>query len=145
MADQIRLNDKAALSHLRDSINTALDALGTELGVKIHAGNCSFESEGDSCRFKLEVERLDAEPQEAKDWKRTAEYLPTGEGFRGGHFVAGDLGRTFISHGKTYAITGTNPKTRKWNVNITNTKTGERKRMESASVWKLLQRQSVAA
>lgn len=135
MTTKIRLNNKNELKRLRAYIDAALASAEQELGLKIKTGSCSYDADGDSCRFKLEVETLDAEPVEVKEWKAGCQYLDTGN-FKH-RFCALDIGAEISLEGQLCTIAGAIPRGRKWNVAIRKPD-GSMTRMQSKLVYRLM-------
>lgn len=69
----MKLNDKAALAGLRARIESALEPISENLEISFRVGNCRFEENGDGAVFKLEVERVGAEPKFERDLRERFE------------------------------------------------------------------------
>jgi len=64
--------DKKTLKVLREDINKALEQVAQTHGIKIHAGNCSYDSE--LCTFKLGCQIEGALSQTEKDLEAELNY-----------------------------------------------------------------------
>lgn len=104
----VRLNDKRVLKDLRELIQGGLDKLGADVAFDL--GSCRYESDGDSCTFKLTVTAAGAENREAKDMKSM---LKTYSAYG---LKPSDLGASFNHRGARFAISGFSARSRKYRV-----------------------------
>ncbi len=99
MSKKITAFNSANAALLRPQIEEALASLAEEYGVRIKIRGGSY-SDG-QCTFKLEVATIgetgEVATKEATDFKACAQLLG---------LKPDDLGRTFVSMGKTFAIAG---------------------------------------
>lgn len=97
--------DLPTIKATRIRLQTALDALGADLGCEFKVGSATYERDGSRCSFKLECAVPDedgtVQSKEAADFVRYAE--------RYGLFPD-DLGRSFTANGKTFTIIGCMPR-----------------------------------
>ena len=117
-----------ALQNIRPLINAVLEPLGEGLGIKFHAGNCSFNSR--DFTFKLNGRLPDEEgefiPKEHSDFKAGAWVLG---------FDPKDLGRKFEFQGKVFTIDGLKPRATKYQI-LGKGKNGKRYKFKANDVEK---------
>ena len=90
--------DRVAAKKIREEIDLALEGVGKKYNIDIHAGSCRFSEIEMSYKLKVQVKDVAAvEEKNAKEWARSCE-------IRG--FAVEDLGKTFMSRGSEYEITG---------------------------------------
>lgn len=99
--------DRPAVLALRNEINQALALIGAQHGVVISLGSAKFTPS--NATFKLEVATKtqdgDVQTKEATAFKMLAKAYD---------LEPSDLGRTFVSNGRHFTITGLNPKRPKY-------------------------------
>ena len=100
--------DRALLKTLRIDINAALQAVGEKHGVVLSAGNASFERDGSTGSYKLEVATITSSgvvmTKEASDFKFNAFKF---------HMKPEDLGEEFVaSDGQKFILMGAKPRTK---------------------------------
>ena len=99
--------DRAALKNIRPLVDAALAPLGETMGIKFHAGNCSFGA--NDFTFKLEGRLPGTDgvfvPKEHQDFKVGAWTLG---------LEPEDLGRKFEFQGKVFTIDGLKPRSTKY-------------------------------
>ncbi len=100
--------DRTSIRLLRDQIESALAALGTQHNLAITVGGASFLP-GKNVTFKLECAVIGADGEVAS---KDAEAFKTNAIFFG--LKAEDLGREFTYNGKRWTITGCAPRSRKF-------------------------------
>jgi hypothetical protein len=100
---------KESLKNIRPLIDAVLEPLGEGLGIKFHAGNCSFNAR--DFTFKLNGRLPDGEgefaPKEHSDFKVGAWTLG---------LDPEDLGKEFRFDGKIYFIDGLKPRATKYQI-----------------------------
>jgi hypothetical protein len=94
--------DKTLLKVLRVEIDEALAALGTKHGLVFHAGSATYQPDGTCATYKLELAVVGDDGVVAT--KEAAAFRDLAGVFYG--LKSEDLGRTFVSNGKTFKLTG---------------------------------------
>lgn len=99
--------NKATITTTRERLQTALDALGADLGCEFKVGNAAYEPDGSRCSFKLDCAVVGDDgtvrTKEEADFVR----LATQYGL-----APDDLGREFTTAAarKTYTLSGCLPR-----------------------------------
>ena len=102
--------NKQTLQNIRPLVDAALNQLGETLGIKFHAGNCSFSIKDFTFKLNGRLPDSDGEfiPKTHQDFKNNA------------HFNYGlepeDLGAEFEVDGTTYVIDGCKPRSTKYGI-----------------------------
>jgi hypothetical protein len=95
--------DKQNLSALRQEINAALKSVAEKYGINVNCGNARFMAS--TATFKLELATIG---------ENGAATSPHAESFKAigklYGFESSDLGRSFLSNGSEFVITGLNTK-----------------------------------
>ena len=101
--------DKPTVRATRERLQSALDAVASELGCQIKVGSATFERDGSRCTFKIDCAAVGedgaVETREASDFTRCA----TQYGLR-----PDDLGAEFTKGGETFTVIGCKPKSYKY-------------------------------
>ena len=101
--------DQPTIRATRVRLQTALDALGKDLGCEFKVGKATYERDGSRCSFKLDSAVLDedgtVQSKEAADFVRCA---------KGYGLFPEDLGRSFTANGKTFTIIGCMPRSHRY-------------------------------
>lgn len=106
----------------------ALETLENELGLKIErVGNGTFDPDS-YFEFKLRFTLAGADPGK-KDFDRYADLFG---------LKPEDYGRTFVTRGETYQITGISPNRPKYPINAKSVRTGKSFKFQEASVQRAL-------
>ena len=110
--------NKAELKHIRSRIDETLKALGEELCMQFHAGNCSYQE--DRGTFKLEfIKRNENGTVTSQARKDFAKYS----------YMHGlkpeDIDRIFENRGEKYRVTGLLPRRRKYPIEAKRIKDGK--------------------
>ncbi len=102
------LNDRTALRHLRNELDSALSVLSATLGVKLEAGNVTYDRNGKTCNFKVNCSLIN--PDGTVETKEKIDFINLCRlyGLSKDHF-----GKPFVCGGKIYKICGLNRKARK--------------------------------
>lgn len=92
---------------IRDALNTALEAVGKDLGLSLDVGRMSYTSTSVSIKLTAAVIAADGVvmTEEARNVKEWAFHHGCGEDA---------LGKTFMQRGRTFRITGYKPRSPKW-------------------------------
>ena len=119
------------LEQIRKALEPHLQEIGRDLGIDIKAGRGVYaETSG---TLKLELSSIsdggEVVTKEATAFKRDAMIYG---------FVAGDLGRTFESHGKTFKITGLNTRATKMPINAVEVSTSRAYKFRAEAIAKKL-------
>lgn len=105
---KVKKISKDTLKNIRPLINAILEPLGEGLGIKFHAGNCSFSEKEFTFKLNGRLPETDGEfiPKTHQDFKNNT------------HFNYGlepdDLGTWFEIDGVSYAIDGCKPRSPKY-------------------------------
>ena len=115
-----------SIKKIRPLIDAALEPLGEGLGIKFHAGNCSFSDRDFTFKLNGRLPDTDGvfEPKEHQDFK-------IGAWARG--LEPEDLGRKFESQGKVFTIDGLKPKATKYPI-LGKSSTGKRYKFNALDV-----------
>jgi hypothetical protein len=108
MREETPMIDRALLKALRIDINAALAAVGEKHGVVLSAGNASFERDGSTGNYKLEVATITDSgvvmTKEASDFKFNALKF---------HMKSTDLGEEFVAtDGQKFVLMGAKPRSK---------------------------------
>lgn len=102
--------DKEKIRSIRERMNAVLAPLATEFGITIHAGNASFSAT--SVTFKVDIaEIIDGKVQskQVDDFNKLCHLYG---------FQPTDLGRKFKVRSEEYEITGLNPRSSKYPIEV---------------------------
>jgi len=109
MPTKITKLDKPTVRHIAHRLQEAVKPLAQEWGVVIDVGRCTFGP--NNCRLQLNVALLDADnkaiSEDAECFKHNAKLFG---------FEPADLGREFVSQGKSFSLCGLRPQSRKYPV-----------------------------
>lgn len=93
--------DKATLKNISADISKALESVGVKYGIKIENGRCQYSD--NNFTMKLEASRVNSdgtvETKEVSDFKKNCQHYG---------LKISDLGKTFVSNGQTYVLSGLN-------------------------------------
>ena len=106
---KVKQFDKSNVNVVSSMINDELKALGKKLGIEIRAGRGKYSST--NFTLKLEMSVMDGGEvitKEAVAFKELASLYG---------FKKSDLGKSFMSNGKKFTITGLNTRAKKYPIN----------------------------